>query len=279
MLHQMIQTFKSAFVLSPGHSSTLILLAIAFGIVLGGIWLVLFWPPMFKKPWLWGVIIASAIFTWAAVAFVEIPLEIWSQEVGNHFWDPAKLQYIDLMLLVGIPQMLFVGIVEEAAKLVPVLFYWCGSKRSLTPKLGLIVGAVSGAGYGIFEAIYKININSVYHWNWSSAGIGQHGILSSVFSIIFHTASTSLLGYGLTKHKAWLYFMIVALAHGFVDYVSIILQAYNRLTTIQAYLSEGILLLAITFVVLWLRWHKTKEITVDNTQSVVPHINQQPPIG
>jgi hypothetical protein len=88
-----------------------------------------------------------------------------------------------------------------------------------------------------------------------------------------------LLGYGLTKRKAWLYFMIVVLAHGFGDYVSIILQRNNRLTTIQVDLLDGILLLAITIVVLWLRWHKTKEITTFGTQSVVPGINQQPPVG
>ena len=69
--------------------------------------------------------------------------------------------------------MLFVGIVEEGAKLVPVLFYWWGSKRSLTPKFGLMLGAVSGAGFGIFEAINKINMNSVYRWNWSAVGVGQ----------------------------------------------------------------------------------------------------------
>jgi RsiW-degrading membrane proteinase PrsW (M82 family) len=279
MLHQMIQNFKSAFIFSPGHSSTLILLAITFGIVLGGIWLALFWPPMFKKPWLWVVIIVSAIFTWTARAFVQTPLMIWSQEVGNNLWDPAKLNYIDLILLVGIPQMLFVGIVQEAAKFVPVLFYWWGSKRSLTPKFGLMLGAVSGAGFGILETINKINMNSVYRWNWLPQGVGQSGILSSVTSIIFHTASTALLGYGLTKRKAWLYFMIVVLAHGFGDYVSIILQRNNRLTTIQVDLLIGILLLAITIVVLWLRWHKTKEITTFGTQSVVPGINQQPPVG
>ena len=279
MLHQMIQNFKSAFIFSPGHSSTLILLAIAFGIVLGGIWLALFWPPMLKKPWLWVVAIGSAFLTFTACAFVQTPLVIWTQEVGNNLWDPAKLGYIDLILLVGIPQMLFVGIVEEAAKFVPVLFYWWGNKRSLTPKFGLMLGAVSGAGFGILETINKINMNSVYRWNWLPQGVGQSGILSSVTSIIFHTASTALLGYGLTKRKAWLYFMIVVLAHGFGDYVSIILQRNNRLTTIQVDLLDGILLLAITIVVLWLRWHKTKEITTFGTQSVVPDINQQPPVG
>jgi RsiW-degrading membrane proteinase PrsW (M82 family) len=279
MLHLMIQNFKSAFIFSPGHSSTLILLAITFGIVLGGIWLALFWPPMFKKPWLWVVAIGSAFLTFIACAFVKTPLLIWTQEVGNNLWDPAKLNYIDLVLSVGIPQMLFIGLVEEGAKLVPVLFYWWGSKRSLTPKFGLMLGAVSGAGFGIFETINKINMNSVYRWNWSAVGVGHSGILSSVTSIIFHTASTALLGYGLTKRKAWLYFMIVVLAHGFGDYVSIILQPNNRLTTIQADLLIGILLLAITIVVLWLRWHKPKEIPMDDAPAIIPDINPQTPVS
>jgi len=279
MLHQMIQNFKSAFVFSPGHSSTLVLLAIMFGIVLGGIWLALFWPPMLKKPWLWVVIIVSAFLTFAACAFVQTPLMIWSQEVGNHFWNPAKLQYIDLILLVGIPQMLFVGIVEEGAKLVPVLFYWWGSKRSLTPKFGLMLGAVSGAGFGIFEAIYKINMNSVYRWNWSAVGVGQQGILSSVGSIIGHTTSTALVGYGLAKHKGWLYFMVVVLVHSLIDYESLILQPNNRLTSIQTFIFTNILTLAITIVVLWLRWHKTKENLDDNIPQAVPDANPQIPVS
>ena len=30
-------------------------------------------------------------FTLTACAFVQTPLVIWSQEVGNNLWDPAKL--------------------------------------------------------------------------------------------------------------------------------------------------------------------------------------------
>ena len=73
--------------------------------------------------------------------------------------------------------------------------------------------------------------------------------------------------------------MIVVLAHWFGDYVSIILQPNNRLTTIQVDLLIGILILAITIVVLWLRWHKTKENLSDNIPQVVPDANPQIPVS
>jgi len=61
------------------------------------------------------------------------------------------------LLLAGIPQILLSGLVQEASKLAPVLFYWWRNKKSFTPQFGLIAGAVSGAGFGVFEAIWVHN--------------------------------------------------------------------------------------------------------------------------
>jgi len=36
------------------------------------------------------------------------------------------------------------------------IIYWWRNHRILTPKFGLIIGAVSGAGFGVFEAILKL---------------------------------------------------------------------------------------------------------------------------
>jgi RsiW-degrading membrane proteinase PrsW (M82 family) len=254
MLQEMVQLFNSAFSF-PGHSLTSVLAAIVLGIVLGAIWLALYRPPLFKKPWLWVVAIASAIITWTACAFVQHPLVIWTKQAGDSLWNPDKLQYIHLVLLVGIPLTLITGIVQEAAKLVPVYFYWWRSKKSFTPLFGLITGAVSGAGFGIFEAIWKINNHEI--------------ILSGLVSVIGHTSLTALVGYGLAKRRGWLFYLIAAFLHGLANY-AIVLKQNNRLTLTQETIWAVVVLVLIGAVSLWLRWHKTKEISIDNTPAVTP---------
>jgi hypothetical protein len=48
-------------------------LGIALAVVFGAVWLVCFWPLLFRRPWLWAVLIGSAILTLVAVTFVQIP--------------------------------------------------------------------------------------------------------------------------------------------------------------------------------------------------------------
>ena len=69
------------------------------------------------------------------------------------------------ILLFGIPQILLSGLVQEGAKLVPVVLYWRREGRSLDPKLGLAVGAVMvgevdrRAGHGVtYEAESGVNV-------------------------------------------------------------------------------------------------------------------------
>ena len=276
MLHEMINKFNSAFIFPSAHTWVLIFLAIAIGIVFGTIWLSLFWPPLFKKPWPWVVFIVSAFLTWAAISFIQIPLQTWTRDIGNNLWNPDKLSYINLVLVVGIPVTLISGIVQEAGKMVPILFYWWRNHRILTPKFGLIIGAVSGAGFGIFEAIEKININAPYSWNWSTVGI--NGVLSGLSSVIFHTSSAALVGYGLAKHKGWLFYLIAAFLHGLGNY-SIVLISVNRMTSNQQIVWMGAITVLIGIMALWLRWHKTKEIASINSADILPDTTPQAPIS
>lgn len=41
------------------------------------------------------------------------------------------------------------------------------SKKSFTPKFGLIVGAISGSEFAMFEAIWVYNPILVFGWTWS----------------------------------------------------------------------------------------------------------------
>jgi hypothetical protein len=123
MLQQMTGFFTSAFDF-PGLSWALMLIGIALGILFGAIWLTPYLPPVIKRPGLWLIMTASAILTWTAVAFIQIPLQTWTGQALLYFWDQWTL--INWLLLAGIPQILFSGLVQEAAKLVPVIYFTGG---------------------------------------------------------------------------------------------------------------------------------------------------------
>ena len=76
MFEQMIGFFVSAFRF-PGLTWSLIILAIAVGFLFGAIWLISYWPPLIKRPWFWAVGIISALLTWSAIAFIQVPLQAW----------------------------------------------------------------------------------------------------------------------------------------------------------------------------------------------------------
>jgi RsiW-degrading membrane proteinase PrsW (M82 family) len=128
-------------------------LGIGLAIVFGAIWLAGYRPPLFKKPWLWAVLVSSAILTLAAASFIQIPLQALTGLALSHFWSQEILER--WILLAGIPQILLSGLVQEGSKLVPVVVYWWRSGKNIDPKLGLAIGAVAGAGFGIFEAQWQ----------------------------------------------------------------------------------------------------------------------------
>ena len=139
MLNQMTSFFTSAFYFQ-GTNWKMILLAIVVGLVFGAIWLTLYRPPLFRQTQLWAVAIVSAILTWTAIAFVQVPLQSWYGRALDYFWNQNTIG--QWMLLAGIPLVLLSGLVQEASKLAPVLIYWWHNGKRFTPKFGLIVGAV-----------------------------------------------------------------------------------------------------------------------------------------
>ena len=261
MLNQMTGLFTSAFYF-PGTNWKMIFLAIAVGLVFGSLWLVLYRPPLSKKPQLWYVAVISAVLTWIAISFVQVPLQYWYSQALNHFWHPTTIG--NWILFAGMPLVLLSGLVQEASKFVPVLFYWWRSKKSFTLQFGLIAGAVSGAGFGIFEAIWVHNQIFASGINWSSVGNSWLGLWERFFAVAFHIAVSALAGYGLAKRKGWQFYLIASLLHGLMNY-SIILIQDNLLTAVQDEIITAILAVFITVVVLWLRWRKTKEIPANDS--------------
>ncbi|MEA3443012.1 MAG: PrsW family glutamic-type intramembrane protease [Chloroflexota bacterium] len=256
MLNQIIAFFLSAFRF-PGLSWTLILLAIALGLAFGSAWLAVYWPPLRKRPWLWVVGIGSALLTWTVIAFVQIPLQSWTGQVLLHFWNQITLK--QWLLLAGIPQILLSGLVQEGSKLVPVVFYWWRNHRSLDPRTGLLAGAIAGAGFGIFEAVWVHNTIFPAGWTWQTVEanglVALLGFGERFFSIGFHIGVSALAGYGLATGRGWQFYLVASLLHGATNYSVVLLQK-GVLTALQVEIYIAALAIAITATALWLRWHK-----------------------
>lgn len=258
MLEKMIQFFISGFYF-PGITLTGLLLGIGLGLAFGVIWLSGYWPPIFRKYWLWLVMASSAILSWLAVAFVQIPLQALIGQVLGHFWSQGIL--MSWILLAGIPQILLSGLVQEGAKLIPVVFWWLRNKTDVSPTMGLIVGAIAGAGLGIFEAVWANNTVFAYGWTWQV--VEAKGLIALMpfwerFSAVaFHIASSALAGYGLVKGWGWQFYLIASFSHALMNYGVALLKS-GMLTAVQMEIYASIIALVITGVVLWLRWRKAE---------------------
>jgi len=233
-------------------------LGIGLAIAFGAIWLAGYRPPLFRKPWLWAVLVSSAILALAAVSFIQIPLQIWTGQALNHFWSEEVL--LSWILLAGIPQILLSGLVQEGAKLVPVVIYWWRSGKNIDPKLGLAIGAVAGAGFGIFEAQWAHNTIFASGWTWEAVQTGGvmalAGFWERFFAVAFHTAASALAGYGLAKGWGWQFYLIASCLHGLLNYSAALLRS-GVFTVVHVEIYAAVVAVLVTVWALWLRWRKS----------------------
>jgi len=262
MLQELAKFFVSGFVY-PNITLTGLALGIGLSIAFGAIWLVGYRPPVFKKPWLWAAVAASsAVLTWAACTFVQYPLSVWTNQALGHFLSQQTMAR--LVLVTGIPLVLLSGLVQEAFKLLPVVFLWLRNKKNLTVKNALIIGAISGAGFGVFEAVWALN-TFVFTPGWNWGMVGSQGFMALApfcerfFAVAFHIASCALAGYGLAKGWGWQFYLIAAFVHGLVNY-SVVLFQTHVLTMVQMEMWIATIAALLTVVVLWLRWKRTADI-------------------
>ena len=120
----MVGFFKSFF---QNPSAWGIGLAITFG----SVWLACYRPPLFKRPWLWAVLVSSAILTLTAISFIQVPLQVWTGLALIHFWSQEVL--VRWILLMGIPAILLSGLVQEGQKWCQWLYTGGVAARILTP--------------------------------------------------------------------------------------------------------------------------------------------------
>lgn len=268
MWEQMMAFLKSFFIYE-GLNWDLMLIGIALGIVFGAIWLCAHWPPLFKKHWLWAVAVVSAFLALLAVVFVQIPLQHYTGVALGHFWSQEVL--ITWLLLAGIPQILLSGLVQEGAKMVPMVFWWWRSGRNITPRLGLAIGAIAGAGFGIFEAVWVHGRMFAAGWTLDAiqadAFLGIAGFWERFFAVGFHIAASALVGYGLAKGKGWQFYLIAAVLHGVLNYSVVFLQK-GYFTVVQLETYAAVVAVIVTTVVLLLRWRKREEETDETAEPV-----------
>ncbi len=254
MVEHMIDFFLSWFA-NPS------LIGIGLAIAFGAIWLVGYWPPLFKKPWLWAVLVISAFLSLIAVSFIQIPLQILVGQALNQFWSQEML--LRWILLAGIPQILLSGLVQEGSKLVPVVIWWLGEERTLEPKMGLAIGAVAGAGLGVFEAVWVHNSIFAAGWGWEFVREGGFmalaGFWERFFAVAFHIAASALVGWGLAKGWGWQFYLLAAFLHSLLNYSVALLQA-GIFTIIHVEIYAAVLAVIVTAAALWLRWRKTKDV-------------------
>ncbi len=254
MVEHMIDFFLSWFA-NPS------LIGIGLAIAFGAIWLVGYWPPLFKKPWLWAVLVISAFLSLIAVSFIQIPLQILVGQALNQFWSQEML--MRWILLAGIPQILLSGLVQEGSKLVPMVIWWLGEERTLEPKMGLAIGAVAGAGLGVFEAVWVHNSIFAAGWGWEFVREGGFmalaGFWERFFAVAFHIAASALAGWGLAKGWGWQFYLLAAFLHSLLNYSVVLLQA-GIFTIIHVEIYAAVLAVIVTAGALWLRWRRSEDV-------------------
>jgi RsiW-degrading membrane proteinase PrsW (M82 family) len=227
----------------------------------------------------------SAFLTLLAIVFIQIPLQYYINRGLNNAWAPKIIS--DWYLLTGIPAVLVSGLVQEAAKLVPMAIWWWRSRKNITPKMGIIIGAAAGAGFGIFEAFW-VHTN-LFAAGWTTQLISQYGFdgilgfWERFFTVGFHIAVSALVGYGLAKGKWWQCFLIAASLHTLGNYSNVFATYFVyinpaewlKVAYIEIYIT--VITVIVTAVVLWLRWRKTEEIPVEPIISVAPVETLEPP--
>jgi len=232
-------------------------IGIVLAIVFGAIWLVAYWPPLFKRHWLWAVMAISAFLSLAAVSVIQIPLQIWVGRALGYFWSAEILK--SWLLLAAIPQILLSGLVQEGSKLVPVVFWWWRQGRSIDPKLGLAIGAIAGAGLGVFEAVWAHNSIFASGWSWETVQsmglLALAGFWERFFAVAFHIAASALAGYGLARGWGWQFYLAATLLHSLLNYGIIFLQS-GLFTIVHLEIYVAVIAVLVTGAALGLRWRK-----------------------
>ena len=225
-------------------------LAVAFG----AIWLCAHWPSL-RNPRFIAVALVSAFLTMLAINYIQTPLQ---ERISDALTSSYSNQTIyDWFLLMGIPSLAVSGLVQEGAKMVPMVFWWWRKGKYLSPAMGLTIGAVAGAAFGIYEGFWVFT--RVFGSGWTTEYISAMGFIGIAsfwerfFAIGFHIAVSALAGWGLAKGKGWQFYLLASGLHLLFNYpVLIYTKGMLDITQIETIIAVYTVIVAA--VVLWIRW-------------------------
>jgi len=263
MLEQILRIFTTFYKL-PAVEPWLIIMAIGLALLYGAIWLAGFLPPVFKNWKLWIFAIVSYIIPTIIISFIQYPVKTLIGQGLTGFLS-LYFQQTAVVLMAGIIVVIVSGLIIEGAKLVTVFYYRLNWKQEFTPRFGLMLGALSGAVYGMMQAY-------VLHSQMAEYGIGAmieaHGMMAILpyierfFAVAYCAGTTSLAGYGLATGRGWKFYFIVSGINAVYSYILLMLSA-KVLDVIWTEIIITLISLAVIGIALWLYWKKTK--TVGNT--------------
>lgn len=240
-----------------------IILAIVFGLV----WTFPLAPQKLKTLAVWGVFLGGAIVFSPAIVYIQIPLQTMATSFMSDLLGQSA--QTDLIYITVIPAILLSGLVQEGAKLIPTVIYWQYHGQKIDPKLGLSLGAMAGAGFGIIEAQWIHNLIFASGWTLdlaAMAGITAFaGFWERFFTVGFHISIGALAGWGLAKGYSWQFYLIASAIHGILNYGAI-LMATGALDMIQVELIIAIMAVIVFGVVLRLRWKKNIKNVIEEEQ-------------
>jgi RsiW-degrading membrane proteinase PrsW (M82 family) len=184
--------------------------------------------------------------------FVVTPL---LGELARGIWSTETLH--DWFFIVALPGLFTQGLVREGAKFVPVVIYWLCLKREMNAKLGLVVGAMAGAGFGLLEAQWTLNY--IFHLGWAWENIQEYGILmafagfwETFFIMGYNIAAGALAGWGLGRGYGWQFYLLAAVAYTILMYIPALGEG-QLIKDFQVELVIAAWALLLTGIVLWLR--------------------------
>jgi RsiW-degrading membrane proteinase PrsW (M82 family) len=234
----------------------------SLAVVFVAIWLACYRPPLFSKPWLWAVFFTGAILAPVAIDITSFPLGYGISKLYSYFWGKETIQSWSWLL--SIPSIFIYGLVWEGAKLVPVAAYWWWADRKIEPKLGLLVGAVAGAGFGWLLSQWTLNyFISSSNWSWQLVQTGGFvaftGFWEGFFVLGLNAASTALAGWGLAKGWGWKFYLLAGFIFLVTNYTTVLVSR-GLVSATQAQLLIAAWALIIVGVTLWLRDRKEKPL-------------------
>jgi RsiW-degrading membrane proteinase PrsW (M82 family) len=229
-------------------------------VVFAAIWIACYRPPLLSKPWLWAVFVAGAILAPVAIVIASFPLRYGVTILFGYVWSQETIQ--SWAWLFSIPSIFIFGLVWEGAKLLPVSIYWWRKNRDIEPKLGLLVGVMAGAGFGLLITQWALN-SFIHDLNWSWQLVQARGLPAltgfweGFFVLGLNVASTALAGWGLAKGWGWKFYLLAGFVYLVTNY-NTVLVSYQLVSATQAQIIIATWALIVIGVTLWLRERKEK---------------------